>query len=741
MNEEQVKRQLLDMILEAQDIEFAKKSNVLNTRAVVANDKVASFISAALNYYQLVNNKTLDGVIDIASIIEEVYASLTDELQQEAGEHYIDKGFEIVEETKKEAQQIEALGASLKTVISTSNQLFKEINSLSLAPSSLDTQKRIAELQEDFRYASSGMVNIREQIIAAKNRMNGFVLEKIKEEMEFMERAAMNSRVGTEYEVVEGKKVLLNDYREYQDLLVLSKILNNVKDNDDMVLVDNIVAVNPIQVDSVKGLLEGITLFGFVKPLPKEEVKEEKINDKLIKEISEYLTTLEVEDIANAQEPYYLEANDKYVLESNKEEYQNMLEILRILNKGNNSLNRLVPVWGGMAHVEFVDKERLELLLDKSKRYKDKNPDRLMLRENRELAIELEEYLGKLGEKKKSATLNSEIARTSDGRYEVLGEDLEEANTIIEIINMLKTREANLINVYGIANVSASNIPKFKDLVQKTKYFSAKVPQAKEGIVEQVERSEMPTLEDPKPSFSEPTPIAEEPKKEVKTEEKDVKPEVGLVPVVSDEEPILESDDTKEKGKIRKLTKDKAKDFFRNHKREIAIIGLAAAAMLMAPTVMQSVAVAASCTAAKFPATAGVMNVINTGLSAVSNLSFVNGTLYNAAGIPLTYQIAATNFWPAVGAATAKVAALGAGCFIGVKAIDSMEYADTELRDGTRITVRDRILDSIEALKSSRPIEFLAGLKDSIVEKFSNNNSDVIEDVPSEENSSRARTC
>ena len=151
MNEEQVKRQLLDMILEAQDIEFAKKSNVLNTRAVVANDKVASFISAALNYYQLVNNKTLDGVIDIASIIEEVYASLTDELQQEAGEHYIDKGFEIVEETKKEAQQIEALGASLKTVISTSNQLFKEINSLSLAPSSLDTQKRIAELQEDFR--------------------------------------------------------------------------------------------------------------------------------------------------------------------------------------------------------------------------------------------------------------------------------------------------------------------------------------------------------------------------------------------------------------------------------------------------------------------------------------------------------------------------------------------------------------------------------------------------------------
>ena len=131
----------------------------------------------------------------------------------------------------------------------------------------------------------------------------------------------------------------------------------------------------------------------------------------------------------------------------------------------------------GIANVKAEDRNKFEELIQNTKFFNGINPDSKKLEENQKLIKELRKYLISLEQKlnKYNGIANIPSRKTNNDTI-VLKEDEFEYNTILKIISLLESSNSKLVGVWNIGFVSYDKVPKFKKLLNATKYFGDSIP-------------------------------------------------------------------------------------------------------------------------------------------------------------------------------------------------------------------------------------------------------------------------
>ena len=468
MNEDMFKQTLLEIIKEANNLDNSELEVIPKTRIFVKKGRVDEFKANARFYYQAKYNV----IVNNEDYLKDVYYELSDEIAHELGEHTLSLAYEIYEANKGELARLDALNKSIYINHQDRekyNKALSELNSKNISPSSWE---EITSLQNSIKTLSDNEIIIRNAIAEIKTKVNDKVKESLLDEMEFLRQSYLNTRFGTKTEFgLDGSSILAKDKETYDNLYILLRIIENVNEKDNIVSVDNTLCVNPHQVDAVKELLPKLPFLHLVKePEKKEESPLKKQNDELIKQISASLSTTQ---------------------KSNGEEYENLIKILRYLNKANNSKYDLVPVWD-IAYVLGEDRNAVQDLFKKTSFFQKYNPDLEKIAENEKLIVKLQNYLTELENKFKNyqGLTNIPVAKVGDAI--ILSEDKLEYENVLAIIDILKNSKDNLIHISESGNVSYADMPKYKELLSKTKYFtpnllSAQIEEKNKPILREIE--------------------------------------------------------------------------------------------------------------------------------------------------------------------------------------------------------------------------------------------------------------
>ena len=485
MNEGTLKTTLLEIIKEAENLPESELEVIPGTRIHVKKGRVDEFKASARFYYGLKNNI----IVNNDDYIKEVYYELSDELARDEGERVLSKAYELYSMNKSELERFNALNKSLAINAKDKEKYRKILDDLNHRNiSDPKAWEEITNLQNTLKTLSDNEIIIRNAIAEIKDKVNSEIKKVAEEEMELLRNNYLNLPRGTEFTVLGppfNVTILKKDAEVYQALFAITKILENVDPNKEIVMVNNTVCVNPEQALKIEELLSQVNLFKYTKEPVKETESESKLASQY-KVNNTFISTIFTEQNR-------LKAKiDAKNLPSDKLEYDNLTKILDYIKKANLSGFTLVPVWD-IAYVLENDRTAFEQLLKETNLFKRYNPNLKMINENEALIAKLKEYQREIENRYNHYPRAYNISLAQVGDTIILKEDEEEYRNISEIMNILQNSKENLISINGCGNINSNDYVKYKELLSNTKYFTPnimakKVEEQNSPLIKEVEQ-------------------------------------------------------------------------------------------------------------------------------------------------------------------------------------------------------------------------------------------------------------
>ncbi len=476
MNYDLIKSTLLEIIKEAENLDQSELEKIGDTNVYVKRGRTKEFDVNAYYYYEHENNVKIPDGLDY---ITEVFNDLKKEVLDENREYYDAKSYELASGVQSEVERFKVLKTSLATIDSNYEIVTKDFQNALTIGDLEERKRRLTDLNNNINTLIENKSIITKQLVEIKNTVNAQVQAMIKEQMDYFLISYRNTATGTKIAFgLDGKSILEKDKEEYDSLYALGQILNNVQD-DNLVCIDDFLFVNEGQKEQVENILAKIEIFKRLKTIPKKEEPKKLPNEDIMNTITTRLREIETKRQSKRSKKV---PNGMFVSAENIQEYENLLAILRILNKANNTIykNALTDVWG-MAQVAYEDVYAFKTLLNNTNLFKENTPENKVMAENQAKIEELTKYLDSIADKitNYKGTSNLPIRQTKqigDRSWIVPEEDLTECNIIIEIMELLSKKNNNMVNVWNMGSVPVEDVVKFKNLANATNYYRKLVP-------------------------------------------------------------------------------------------------------------------------------------------------------------------------------------------------------------------------------------------------------------------------
>lgn len=411
--------------------------------------------------------------------VAELFSSVQNDIELESEEYYNAKAAEIALANKDAMERLRKVSENLTTINTNYDKLTNQL--LELQKRGTTDKESLDKLIKDIGDYADYKVRATNIIIDIKNEVNANFVSAIREQMEDIRNSFLTSPRGTEVGYGDnGLSILASDKPEYDSLIGLLRLMNEINQDEEIVNVDGIMCVNKSQVEKAHELLAKTKAFGRVKIKSVEDLAKEA-NPKLINEILAEKKHIE-ELIAESKVAPIWEADNGFmVTPAYRDRYNNLLKALKYLNTANDRGFALTPVWDGIAYVEGPDKDAFIELMRSTEPLNKYDPMIKQIEENNNLIKELEEYLLSMEREynEYDGVTNIPSALTDDNT-QIIDRDgnLTEYNNILKLINLLKDVNAqSLTNVYGIGNVKYDNIPEFKRLISSIKKLRDRIPE------------------------------------------------------------------------------------------------------------------------------------------------------------------------------------------------------------------------------------------------------------------------
>ena len=428
------------------------------------------------------------------------------------------------------------------------------------------------------------------------------------------------------------------------------------------------------------------------------DVKLMEENEKLIKDLKDYLTSLEdkVRNYQGINNIPLTKVNDAIIMPEDKEEYENILAIINILTSSKDNLYKVSE--GG--NVSYQDLAKYKELISKTKYFAPKvSEEEKIANQNKEVEKKIEAELTELIKRAK----NTPNALLAEGK-EILASDLEEYNLLSEQYKMLKSVDANeaLVEVNG-ALINAGKELEYRNLLDnlndlQTKRLSNETTvtpltnseqrsdykeNSNEALVNQNTQEE----EVEPVSSSEPKEIVSTEKLQSNNQEQNlVEPEEDVVQSLLDKGLGAAKKIGEKLGKrkaVKAIRKTKKKEWWQKHKKQVILIGLLLIIVSMnLSTLVPAMIYANSCLAQAAPLLSGITGAINHSLA-----SFVGGIG------AINYNIAAGYTLQAMLVALGKIGVIGLSSFAVMKTLlaKKLESVPDRLPDPFKKDLIDKI--------------------------------------------------
>ena len=428
------------------------------------------------------------------------------------------------------------------------------------------------------------------------------------------------------------------------------------------------------------------------------DVKLMEENEKLIKDLKDYLTSLEdkVRNYQGINNIPLTKVNDAIIMPEDKEEYENILAIINILTSSKDNLYKVSE--GG--NVSYQDLAKYKELISKTKYFAPKvSEEEKIANQNREVEKKIEAELTELIKRAK----NTPNALLAEGK-EILASDLEEYNLLSEQYKMLKSVDANeaLVEVNG-ALINAGKELEYRNLLDnlndlQTKRLSNETTvtplanseqrsDSKENSNEALVNQNTQEEEVEPVSSSEPKEIVSTEKLQSNNQEQNlVEPEEDVVQSLLDKGLGAAKKIGEKLGKrkaVKAIRKTKKKEWWQKHKKQVILIGLLLIIVSMnLSTLVPAMIYANSCLAQAAPLLSGITGAINHSLA-----SFVGGIG------AINYNIAAGYTLQAMLVALGKIGVIGLSSFAVMKTLlaKKLESVPDRLPDPFKKDLIDKI--------------------------------------------------
>ena len=428
------------------------------------------------------------------------------------------------------------------------------------------------------------------------------------------------------------------------------------------------------------------------------DVKLMEENEKLIKALKDYLTSLEdkVRNYQGINNIPLTKVNDAIIMPEDKEEYENILAIINILTSSKDNLYKVSE--GG--NVSYQDLAKYKELISKTKYFAPKvSEEEKIANQNREVEKKIEAELTELIKRAK----NTPNALLAEGK-EILANDLEEYNLLSEQYKMLKSVDANeaLVEVNG-ALINAGKELEYRNLLDnlndlQTKRLSNETTvtpltnseqrsDSKENSNEALVNQNTQEEEVEPVSSSEPKEIVSTEKLQSNNQEQNlVEPEEDVVQSLLDKGLGAAKKIGEKLGKrkaVKAIRKTKKKEWWQKHKKQVILIGLLLIIVSMnLSTLVPAMIYANSCLAQAAPLLSGITGAINHSLA-----SFVGGIG------AINYNIAAGYTLQAMLVALGKIGVIGLSSFAVMKTLlaKKLESVPDRLPDPFKKDLIDKI--------------------------------------------------
>lgn len=483
MNYDIIKTTLLDIIKEAKNLPESELEIVPGSKVSVKKGRAKEFDVNAYYYFEHEHNVSITDNMDY---VTDVYQMLEQEVLDEKNEYYQSKAYDIFSVNREDIARLDALNKSLESIKSNYEKLSSASISLQNKLSGTDYalwKEKFDKINTDINELAYNKSIIESEILNIKKNVNENFIKAIHEQMALIESNFRNTRNGTNVSyAINGESILTSDLEEYNSLIGLLKIMNSINEQDKIISYNGVICINEYQLSDVEVLFNKTNLFQKLNK-PKAEVVQKKPNEELVASIVKELRN--IEDRTKKDKKKTVNAsNDKKIGVSYIQEYENLLKILKILQKADDSKWKLTSIWD-VAYTLGEDRSEFLKLARDTKFFYNYNPDTKKIVDNEKVILELKDYLRILEQKMNQyhGVSNIPSRQANDGTI-VLKDDLNEYNTILEIVSLLKKEQTHLVNVWNIGNVSLENVSKFKNLVNRTKYFGDKTPKIEANEVE-----------------------------------------------------------------------------------------------------------------------------------------------------------------------------------------------------------------------------------------------------------------
>lgn len=490
---------------------------------------------------------------------------------------------------------------------------------------------------------------------------------------------------------------------EYNKLIQVLNYLNRANDQEfALTPIWDIAYVNGPDREAFINLIKTTSYFHGYDP----DVKLMEENEKLIKDLKDYLTSLE-DKVRNYQGTTNIpltKVNDAIILPEDKEEYENILAIISILESSKDNLYKISE--GG--NVSYQDLAKYKELISKTKYFAPKvSEEEKIANQNGEVEKKIEAELTELIKRAK----NTPNALLAEGK-EILASDLEEYNLLSEQYKMLKSVNPNepLIEVNG-ALINAGKESEYRKLLENLNEIQIKrslnkapteteennkdntvIPLADENKVEETPTVIIPPVSNPTRNVELQTLSEEEMQElEKKSKEKALPDEeeeydFGLMNKALDKVEEVGKKIGEKLGKrkaVKSIRKSKKKEWWQKHKKQVILIGLLLIIVSMnLSTLVPAMIYANSCLAQAAPLLSGITGAINHSLA-----SFVGGIG------AINYNIAAGYTLQAMLVALGKIGVIGLSSFAVMKTLlaKKLESVPDRLPDPFKKDLIDKI--------------------------------------------------
>ena len=487
---------------------------------------------------------------------------------------------------------------------------------------------------------------------------------------------------------------------EYNKLIQVLNYLNRANDQEfALTPIWDIAYVNGPDREVFINLIKTTSYFHGYDP----DVKLMEENEKLIKELKDYLTSLE-DKVRNYQGTTNIpltKVNDAIILPEDKEEYENILAIISILESSKDNLYKISE--GG--NVSYQDLAKYKELISKTKYFAPKvSEEEKIANQNGEVEKKIEAELTELIKRAK----NTPNAILAEGK-EILASDLEEYNLLSEQYKMLKSvdAKADLIEVNG-ALINAGKELEYRNLLDnlndlQTKRLSNETTVATEinnennildeNNLENTQVEIIPPVSSPSNNVELQTLTENELKKlEENRKEREPYPteeesyDFGVINKALDKVEEVGKKIGEKLGKrkaVKSIRKSKKKEWWQKHKKQVILIGLLLAVVsLTLPSLVPAMIYANSCLAQAAPLLSGITGAINHSLA-----SFVGGIG------AINYNIAAGYTLEAMLVALGKIGVIGLSSYATMKTLLSkkLEGVPDRLPDPFKKDLIDKI--------------------------------------------------